>query len=138
MHAHDDIRIGTLVPVHDRTAEVVEQLLPQGFETFQLSFAHRIGDVDLERLAERLRETLAAFPASDGIPRSISALGLYGNPLTSPEAVTDWERTRADIYTIADGYESWAAAVEGQGGRANKKAAGKLRDKAKKLLSGKR
>lgn len=92
MYAHDDIRIGTLVPVHDRTAEVVEQLLPQGFETFQLSFAHRIGDVDLDRLAGRLQETLAAFPASDGIPRSISALGLYGNPLTSPEAVTDWER----------------------------------------------
>ncbi len=53
-------------------------------------------------------------------------------------AVTDWERTRADIYTIADGYESWAKAVENQGGKANQKAAAKLRDKAKKLLSGKR
>lgn len=92
MQAHDDIRIGTLVPVHDRTVQLVEQLLPLGFETFQLSFAHRIGDVDLVKLAEQLQHTLSSFNAADGIPRTISAVGLYGNPLTSPEAVTDWER----------------------------------------------
>ena len=32
MTDHDDIRIGTLVPAHDRTADVIAQLLPHGFE----------------------------------------------------------------------------------------------------------
>ncbi|MBL6712364.1 MAG: sugar phosphate isomerase/epimerase [Pirellulales bacterium] len=92
MHAHEDIRIGTLVPVHERTPEIVRQLLPLGFETFQLSFGHRVGELDLKRLAGELGETLSAFEAADGVPRTISALGLYGNPLTSPEVVADWER----------------------------------------------
>jgi len=34
MNAHDDIRIGTLVPAHDRTRDVIRRLLPCGFETF--------------------------------------------------------------------------------------------------------
>ena len=37
MNAHEDIRIGTLVLAHDRTTEVIRQLLPYGFETFQIS-----------------------------------------------------------------------------------------------------
>ena len=44
MNAHADIRLGTLVPVHDRTPDVIEQLLPHGFETFQLSFGRTVGD----------------------------------------------------------------------------------------------
>jgi hypothetical protein len=43
MNAHDDIRIGTLVPAHDRTPEVIRQLLLHGFETFQISFGRSIG-----------------------------------------------------------------------------------------------
>ena len=31
MQGHDDIRIGTLVPAHERTADVIRQLLPHGF-----------------------------------------------------------------------------------------------------------
>jgi len=92
MHAHEDIRIGTLVPVHERTAEVIRQLLPLGFETFQLSFGHRVGEIDLRRLAGDIGEVLSSGEAADGVPRRISALGLYGNPLTSPEVVADWER----------------------------------------------
>ncbi len=92
MHAHDDIRLGTLVPVHERTADIIRQLLPLGFETFQLSFGHRVGDVDLDRLAAEIGAVLESYQAEDGLPRRISALGLYGNPLTSPEVVADWER----------------------------------------------
>jgi len=92
MHAHEDIRIGTLVPVHERTAKVIRQLLPLGFETFQLSFGHRVGEIDLRRLAGDIGEVLSSGEAADGVPRRISALGLYGNPLTSPEVVADWER----------------------------------------------
>jgi sugar phosphate isomerase/epimerase len=92
MHAHDDIRIGTVVPAHDHTAEVIGRLLPLGFETFQLSFGRSVGGFDLGRLADAVRTTLAAHEPSDGVPRRISCLGVYGNPLTSPETVTDWER----------------------------------------------
>lgn len=92
MHAHDDIRIGTVVPAHDHTAEVIGRLLPLGFETFQLSFGRSVGGFDLGRLADAVRATLAAHAPSDGVPRRISCLGVYGNPLTSPETVADWER----------------------------------------------
>jgi sugar phosphate isomerase/epimerase len=90
-HAHADIRIGTLVPGHERTPAVIGQLLPLGFETFQISFGRTLGDFDLAGLADGVRRTLAAAPAGD-LPPRISCLGVYGNPLTSPETIRDWER----------------------------------------------
>ena len=100
MNAHADIRLGTLVPVHDRTPDVIEQLLPHGFETFQLSFGRTVGDFDLAGQAERIRRVLESHVAADGVPRRISGLGVYGNPLTSPETVQDWERLidAADLF----------------------------------------
>jgi len=92
MQGHDDIRIGTLVPVHERTSELVAQLLPHGFESFQLSFGRSVGDRDLPALAAALARVLEARAATPGPPPRISALGVYGNPLTSPETVRDWER----------------------------------------------
>ena len=92
MHAHDDIRIGTLVPAHDRTPDVIAQLLPHGFETFQLSFGRSVGEVDLDRLAAAVRRSLDGHPvAQHDLPPRVSAIGVYGNPLTSPETVRDWE-----------------------------------------------
>ena len=35
MNTYDDIRIGALVPVDDRTTEVIRHLFLRGFETFQ-------------------------------------------------------------------------------------------------------
>jgi sugar phosphate isomerase/epimerase len=92
MTSHDDIRLGTVVPAHDRTAEVIAQLLPHGFETFQLSFGRSVGSFNLAGLAARVGEVLAGHEPADGIPRRISCLGVYGNPLTSPETAHDWER----------------------------------------------
>jgi sugar phosphate isomerase/epimerase len=93
MTSHDDIRIGTLVPAHDRTADLVAQLLPYGFESLQVSFGRSLGNFPLERLAESLRRTLDACEPPAGSPRPvISSIGVYGNPLTSPETVGDWER----------------------------------------------
>jgi sugar phosphate isomerase/epimerase len=93
MIGHDDIRIGTVVPAHDRTAAVIGQLLPHGFETFQISFGTRVGDFDVATLADDVRRTLEAHPSTAGdTPSQVSALGVYGNPLTSPETVADWER----------------------------------------------
>lgn len=93
MTSHDDIRIGTLVPAHDRTADVIAQLLPHGFESFQISFGRSVGDFPLERLAESVRRSLDTREPAAGSPRPcVSAIGVYGNPLTSPETVRDWER----------------------------------------------
>ena len=92
MSGHDDIRLGTIVPVHDRTAEVVAQLLPQGFESFQLSFGRSVGDADLPALAATIGDALARGSPDTGPAPRVSAVGVYGNPLTSPETVRDWER----------------------------------------------
>lgn len=93
MHAHDDIRLGTLVPAHDRTADVIAQLLPHGFETFQVSFGRTVGEFDVAGLAHAVRRVLEGHAAgSHDLPRRVSAVGVYGNPLTSPETVRDWER----------------------------------------------
>jgi sugar phosphate isomerase/epimerase len=93
MHAHDDIRIGTLVPAHERTAEVIGQLLPHGFETFQIAFGRTVGDFPVEPLAAAVGRVLRSTSVADGdVPPRVSAIGVYGNPLTSPETVRDWER----------------------------------------------
>jgi sugar phosphate isomerase/epimerase len=93
MHAHDDIRIGTLVPAHERTAEVIGQLLPRGFETFQIAFGRTVGDFPVEPLAAAVGRVLRSTSVADGdVPPRVSAIGVYGNPLTSPETVRDWER----------------------------------------------
>lgn len=93
MNGHDDILIGTLVPAHDRSPEIISQLLPHGFESFQLAFGGSVGNIDLASFAERVRRALDAGPtAHGGRPRVISAIGVYGNPLVSPETVRDWER----------------------------------------------
>jgi sugar phosphate isomerase/epimerase len=84
---HDDIRIGTLVHA-DSAVGTIRQILPHGFESFQLSFGHHVGELDLEALAGELRELLAAADET----ATISALGLYGNPLTDLQTAVDWQR----------------------------------------------
>jgi sugar phosphate isomerase/epimerase len=92
MIGHGDIRIGTVVPAHDRTAAVIGQLLPQGFESFQISFGARVGDFDVAGLAAAVRGALDAHAVTAADPACrVSAIGVYGNPLTSPETVADWE-----------------------------------------------
>jgi len=93
MNAHDDIRIGTLVPAHDRTAAVIRQLLPHGFESFQVSFGRSVGAADVAGIAAAVRRVLDEWRgAATAPPPRVSAIGVYGNPLTSPETVRDWER----------------------------------------------
>ena len=78
MNGHDDIRLGTLIPAHDRTAEIVRQLLPHGFESFQIAFGTRVGDFPLPTLAESVRDVFVAHPAaqpSADLPPVVSALG---------------------------------------------------------------
>jgi len=88
MSGHDDIRIGTLVPVNGNTLSYLRQIRPHGFESFQLVFGKQLGDVSLEDLARDVRQLLAE---SDR-PAIISALGIYGNPLQDRQTAEGWAR----------------------------------------------
>jgi hypothetical protein len=80
---------------------VIRQLLSHGFETFQISFGKSVGDANLSGLSDPVLRVLDACPfASGDLPRRISSIGVYGNPLTSPETVRDGER----LIDAADGF----------------------------------
>jgi len=85
--AHTDIRLGTLVKMHD-APNYIRQILPHGFESFSLTLSENIGDVDLARTA---REVAAVI----GDKAVVSSLGLYGNPLQN-------ERTAHDLGVLID------------------------------------
>lgn len=81
---HSDIRLGTLAQAA-KGADYLKQILPHGFESFQLTFWQHIGDVDLEKTAQECREVC-------GDKAIISSLGMFGNPLEDEENVRGWER----------------------------------------------
>ncbi len=83
--SHDDIRIGTLVQGEHDAAGYIRQILPQGFESFQITFYRRIAEgIDLGRIAGKVREVLADSGAV------VSALGVYGNPITDEGNRAAW------------------------------------------------
>lgn len=81
---HADIRLGTLVRAPDG-APYIRQILPHGFESFQIMFWERIGDIHLETLAQQVLE------ACEG-KATISSLGMFGNPLMKEESARDFGR----------------------------------------------
>lgn len=87
------IRIGTIAIGGPGVAGYVGQLLPHGFESFQIHLGDRIGRMNLKTMAAELNETLAGSGAV------ISAIGVYGNPL---------DRQPKDRLTLA----AWKAAID--------------------------
>lgn len=85
MSGHDDIRIGTIVPAGSQTVSYIEQILPHGFECFELTFGNHIGEVDLERLAGQVLDVIQGRA-------TISCIGVYGNPLTDEVTARDFAR----------------------------------------------
>jgi sugar phosphate isomerase/epimerase len=76
------ICIGTLAGKGAKTPSYLRQILPHGFESFQLNFSRNLGGVELPQLAREVGEVLAGSGAI------ISSLGVYGNPLeTGPEEI---------------------------------------------------
>ncbi len=70
-----DIRIGTLVKADHNAARYIHQIKSHGFESFALTFWQKIGDVDLKKLAQEVRDEIG-----DADIR-INCLGMFGNPL---------------------------------------------------------
>ena len=80
---HQDIRIGTLAGL-GAGASYLKQVLPHGFESFQLTCWQYIGNVDVAETAKQVLDTLEDKAI-------ISSLGLFGNPLQDDQSAKDWE-----------------------------------------------
>ena len=80
---HQDIRIGTLAGMN-LGPNYLKQILPHGFESFELTLWQYIGDIDLERLAKESLDVI-------GDHAIISSVGIYGNPLQDEQTAKDWE-----------------------------------------------
>jgi len=69
------IRIGTLVDGNKDAAGYIRQILPHGFESFQIKFWQTLGNTDLAKLAGAVKDALADSGAV------VSSLAVFGNPL---------------------------------------------------------
>lgn len=81
---HQDIRIGTLAPL-DRGVDYLRQILPHGFESFELTAWAYVGDRDFAETGKQVLDLL-------GDEAIVSSLGLYGNPLQDEQTALDWEK----------------------------------------------
>ena len=88
MKSHSDIRIGTLAGKGAQTPAYIRQLLPHGFESFQINFWQTLGDVNLKKLAD---ETKVVLNEAGGTA-VISSLGMFGNPLVTSATANDWKK----------------------------------------------
>lgn len=79
---HQDIRIGTLAPMKGAPA-YLRQILPHGFESFELNLWQYVGDVDLAEMAKEVLDVL-------GGQAVVAAVGIYGNPLQDEQTARDW------------------------------------------------
>ena len=82
--SHQDLRIGTMAGL-DKGAAYLRQILPHGFESFQLSSWKYLPDIDFDRSAKEVLETI-------GDKAVISSLAVFGNPLQDERTAADWSR----------------------------------------------
>jgi sugar phosphate isomerase/epimerase len=82
--SQQDIRIGTLVPL-DKGAGYIKQILPHGFESFQIFIWEKIGTNDLERIGKECVDAA-------GDKAIISSIGMFGNPLMNEQTAADFGR----------------------------------------------
>jgi len=85
----NDIRIGTLVNGNSADpADYIRQILPHGFESFQITFWQTLGGANLPDMAARVKDVL-------GDQAVVSSLAVFGNPLETEERDLDslraWE-----------------------------------------------
>ena len=78
---HDDIRIGTLVKADQDPASYIRQILPHGFESFELTFPAKLAGLDVGAIAADVRRVLDEH----GGGAIVSSIGIYGNALVDAE-----------------------------------------------------
>jgi sugar phosphate isomerase/epimerase len=69
----------------DKGAGYIKQILPHGFESFELTCWQYIGSVDLAKTAKEVLDCL-------GNKAVVGAIGIFGNPLQDEQTRKDWER----------------------------------------------
>lgn len=93
---HDDIRIGTLVKADRDPANYIRQILPYGFESFELTFPTSLAGLNLEGIAADVRRVLDEH----GGGAIVSSIGIYGNALVHAEVAQGFA-------TLIDGAEKF-------------------------------
>ncbi|WOO41904.1 sugar phosphate isomerase/epimerase [Rubellicoccus peritrichatus] len=88
----DTISIGTLAGQGPRTADYIKEILPHGFESFQINFWMNLGGTDLKKLSGEVKEVIADKAV-------VSSLGIFGNPL-------------ADSKEGQDARDGWVACID--------------------------
>ena len=107
--ATNSIKIGTLVNGNGADpAGYIKQILPHGFESFQITFWQTTGGADLPDMAARVKDTL-------GDQAIISSLAVFGNPLEGEER--DLDSLRAWEAAIDNAHLFGAKIVAGFTGR---------------------
>ena len=87
---HEDIRIGTLAGM-DLGPDYLEQILPHGFESFELTCWAHINAVDI---TEYSKQALAVL----GDKAIVSSIGIYGNPLQDAQTEKDFETLIENVH----------------------------------------
>ena len=80
---HQDIRIGTIAQM-GAGPDYIRQILPHGFESFQLFAWQYLPKIDMIETAKQIADVL-------GDKAVISSLGIFGNPLQDEQTAKDWE-----------------------------------------------
>ncbi len=88
MQPHPDIRIGTLAGKDAKTPDYIAQLLPLGFESFQINFWATVDGLDLKQIAAKTKSVIA----DSGRDAVVSSVGIYGNPLVDDDCARSWKK----------------------------------------------
>jgi sugar phosphate isomerase/epimerase len=89
-------RIGTFIRAASGAAETIRQLLPHGFECWQIGFSLKRDVIpELAPLAAQVREVIA------GSGTIVSALGIYGNPLRDDAVGVETRRALREAMAAA-------------------------------------
>lgn len=81
---HKDIRIGTLTNMGG-SPDYIRQILPLGFESFELTIWRFVEGIDLKETAKQVLDVV-------GDKAVISSVGIYGNPLQDEQTALDWAK----------------------------------------------
>ena len=89
-----DILVGTLVQVNEKTENYLRQIIPYGFESFAFTFGHNVAAKrDPVELADKIMPILEAANVKVG------AISIFGNPLKDDEKA---EQTRKDLNRLVE------------------------------------
>ena len=73
----ETIRIGTMAGQGAKTAGYIRQILPHGFESFEVNFWQTLGGADLKRVAAEVKEVLGDSGAVSRATKPVSDLRGY-------------------------------------------------------------